>query len=98
MLGRLGMIHNTTSRRWRFSLKSLIFGIALLSLFLAVTHSGGQIRVMHRYSEARGGGVIYGRHHGWPIPYLRVPSGAHAGMAPDVFIPGLIIDLVLAAI
>jgi hypothetical protein len=53
---------------------------------------------MHRYSEARGGGVIYARHYGWPIPYLRVPNGAHASMAPDVFVPGLIIDLVLAVI
>jgi hypothetical protein len=92
------MHDNTISRRWRFSLKSLILGIALLSLMLAVTHSGGQIRVMHRFSEARGGGAIYARHYGWPIPYLRVPTGAHAGKAADVFIPGLIIDLIFAAI
>jgi hypothetical protein len=92
------MNNETTSHRWRFSLKSLVLGIALVSLVLAVTHSGGQTRVMHRYSEARGGGVIYARHYGWPVPYLRVPTGAHAGMAADVFVPGLIIDLVLAVI
>jgi hypothetical protein len=92
------MNNETTASRWRFSLKSLTLGIALLSLLLAVTHSGGQTRVMHRYSEARGGGIIYARHYGWPIPYLRAPTGAHAGMAADVFVPGLIIDLVLAVI
>jgi hypothetical protein len=92
------MRDNSTSRRWRFSLKSLILGIALFSLMLAVTHSGGQTRVMHRYSEARGGEAIYARHYGWPISYLRVPTGAHAGKAADAFIPGLIIDLIFAAI
>jgi hypothetical protein len=92
------MGEKSNAGRWRFSLKSLILGIALLSLLLAVTHSGGQTRVMLRFSEARGGGVIYARHYGWPIPYLRIPTGVHAGTAADVFIPGLIIDLVLAAI
>lgn len=86
------MSDNIPSRWWRFSLTSLILAIAFLSVVLAVTLSGGRTQKMGRTS-------IYARHYGWPIPYLRVPTGDHTGKVPaDLFVPGLIIDLVLAVI
>jgi hypothetical protein len=81
-----------TSHRWRFSLKSLAFAMACLSLFLALTFSGGQVRRMSLDGPTR----IVARHYGWPVPYLRIPTGTHSSISWDVFLPGLFIDLALA--
>ena len=49
--------------------------------------------------ESNGGATVYATHYGWPFPYLRVPTGDHAGkLPPDVFVPGLVIDLALVTL
>jgi hypothetical protein len=79
-------------RRWRFSLKSLLIAVAFLSVFLAITITGGR-------TEEMGQTGIHARHYGWPVAYLRVPTGEYADKVPaDVFVPGLLVDLIVAAV
>lgn len=83
--------------RWRYSLRSLLLAIVGLSIFLAATLATGKPRVMFRFDDADGGNVVYAHHYGWPVTYLRVPSGQYAGeIPPDLFAPGLIVDLGVA--
>jgi hypothetical protein len=83
-------------RRWRFKLRSLLLAMVGLSMLLAATAATGPPREMFRFDNAEGGAVVYARHYGWPVAYLRVPSGEHAGRIPaDLFVPGLIVDLAL---
>jgi hypothetical protein len=78
-------------RRWRFSLKSLLVAVAFLSVFLAITITGGRTKEMGQTG-------IHARHYGWPVAYLRVPTGEYADKVPaDVFVPGLLVDLIVAA-
>ena len=76
-------------RHWRFSLRSLVVTIALVSVFMAITLSGAQTKEIARTG-------IYARHFGWPIAYLRVPAREHSGKVPaDLFVPGLLIDIAI---
>lgn len=83
-------------RRWRFKLRSLLLAMVAISMLLAATAATGPPREMFRFDDADGGAVVYARHYGWPVAYLRVPSGEHAGrIAADLFVPGLIVELAL---
>jgi hypothetical protein len=83
-------------RRWRFKLRSLLLAMVGLSMLLAATAATGPPREIFRFDDADGGDVVYAHHYGWPVAYLRVPSGKYAGrMAADLFVPGLIVDLAL---
>ena len=85
------MSAHAKSAHWRFSLRTVIVAVALLAVLLAMTLSGGQIKEM-------GSTGIHARHFGWPVPYLRVPAQEAAGKLPaDLFVPGLVLDLGLAA-
>jgi hypothetical protein len=76
---------------WQFSLRTMVVAVSLLAVLLAMTLSGGHIKEL-------GSTGIYARHYGWPVPYLRVPARRAAGKLPaDLFVPGLILDLALAA-
>jgi hypothetical protein len=83
--------------RWRFSLRTLILTVFAVGVTCAATLTRQEPQLMWRFSEADGGGAIYGTSIGWPWTYLRMPVGDYAHVPADLFAPGLIADLAFAA-
>lgn len=92
------MTDQPSRSRWRFSLKSVGFVIFVLCAFLAANLSAGKPQVMFRFAEEDGGTAVYGTSYGWPLPYLRVPTGDHDHMPADLFMPGLMVDVSVIAL
>ena len=77
-------------RGWRprFRLRTLALVLALLAVLLAMNVSTGPPKLMVQ--------SIYGYHYGWPLTYLRVPTGEHAHIPLDLFVPGLLVNFAAA--
>lgn len=91
------MSNNYKRSRWRFNLRTLIVAVFILCAFCAANFSAGKPQVMFRFSEEDGGGAVYAVPFGWPLPYLRVPTGDYARLPADLYLPGLVVDLGVAA-
>ena len=82
--------------RFRFTLRTLMLAVLIVSVITATALTKKESQVMWRFSEADGGGIIYGTYYGWPIHYLRVPEGEYANVPADWFGPGLIANAMIA--
>lgn len=92
-------MHNKHKQtRWRFNLRTLIVVVFILCALFAANLSPGKPQMMFHFNEADGGGLVYGVYYGWPVPYLRLPTGDYARLPADFFMPGLIVDLGVAAL
>ncbi len=82
--------------RFRFTLRTLMLSVFIVGVIAATALTKKDSQVMWRFSEADGGGVIYGTYYGWPFHYLRVPEGEYANVPADWFAPGLIANAMIA--
>lgn len=92
------MNNNDRPFRWQFQLRTLIIAVFALCAFCAANLSAGKPQLMFRFSEQDGGGSVYAVPFGWPLPYVRVPTGDYERLPADLYLPGLLVDLGVAAL
>ena len=73
-----------------------MLSVFMVSVIAAMTLAKKDSQVMWQFSEADGGGIIYGTNYGWPFHYLCVPEGEYAKVPADWFAPALIANAIIA--
>ncbi len=84
------MNDNRVKARLRFTLRTMMLTVLVVGVLTATAVTKRDSQLMWQFSEADGGGAMYGTTYGWPFPYLRVPVGRYAHVPSDWFVPGLI--------
>lgn len=97
-LERAEMNTNDKRSRWQFNLRTLIIAVFVLCAICAANLSAGKPQLMFQFGQEDGGGSVYAVPFGWPLPYLRIPTGDHTRLPADLFLPGLIVDLGVAIV